>query len=196
MKKFFKLLLIILFIVIICIAGTGIYVKTALPNVGGAPDIKVDITPARVERGKYLATNLLVCMDCHSQHNLDYYGEPIKDGSFGGGGNEFGKGEGFPGTLYSKNITPYALSSWTDGEIFRAITTGVSKNGNALFPLMPYQGYGQMDKEDIYSIIAYLRGVPPVKNEVAERSLDFPVNFIVNTIPGKANNDNEQNNEE
>ncbi len=31
---------------------------------------------------------------------------------------------------------------------------------------MPYPYYGRMDKEDIYSIIAYIRTLKPIANEV------------------------------
>lgn len=125
-------------------------------------------------------------MDCHSQPDWNFYAGPIAEGTFGGGGEKFRKEGGFPGTLYSKNITPYALHSWTDGEIFRAITSGVSKDGEALFPLMVYPSYGKMDREDVYSIIAYLRTLRRNKNEVPARELDFPLNFLVNTMPSKA----------
>ena len=63
MKKIFKVTLIILLVIIIGIAAVAIYIKTALPNVGDAPDIKVEVTPERVARGKYLANNVAVCMD-------------------------------------------------------------------------------------------------------------------------------------
>lgn len=186
MKKFLKVLFIIVVIFIVGIVCIAAYVKVALPKAAPAPDLKIAITPQRVERGKYLANHVAICMDCHSQRNWNLYAGPIKEGAFGAGGERFGKEMQFPGTLYSKNITPYALKSWTDGEIFRAITTGVSKNGSALFPLMGYPTYGKMDKEDVYSIIAYLRTLPEIKNDVPERKLDFPVNIIVNTIPAKA----------
>ena len=90
---------------------------------------------------------------------------------------------GFPGKFYSRNITPFNLKNWTDGEIFRTITTGVNKSGRALFPVMPYQNYGKMDKEDIYDIIAYVRSLPLIESNPPENQLDFPMNFIVNTIP-------------
>ncbi|MCE7862778.1 MAG: hypothetical protein DYG99_04465 [Bacteroidetes bacterium CHB5] len=51
---------------------------------------------------------------------------------------------------------------------------------------MPYQHYGQMDKEDIYSIIAYIRTLTPIQNNTATRELDFPLNFLVNTMPQEA----------
>jgi hypothetical protein len=186
MKRIFKVLFIILLFIIIAIAGVALYVKTALPNVGAAPDIKVDITPERVARGKYIANYVSICMDCHSQRDWNYYAGPIKDGTFGGGGEKFSREMGFPGDIYSKNITPHGLHNWTDGEIFRAVTSGETKDGKALFPLMGYPAYGKMDKEDVYSIIAYVRSLPENKNDVPERELDFPLNFIVNTIPSKA----------
>ncbi len=67
------------------------------------------------------------------------------------------------------------------------ITTGVNKEGRAMFPLMPYGYYGQMDREDIYAVIAYIRSLSPITHEVPDSKLDFPMNFIVNLIPQKAN---------
>ena len=55
---------------------------------------------------------------------------------------------GLPGVLYAGNITPAALGEWTDGEILRAFTSGVSRDGTALFPLMSYHAYRRMDAAD------------------------------------------------
>ena len=70
--------------------------------------------------------------------------------------------------------------------MYRAITSGVSKDGSALFPVMPHPNYGKMATEDIYAIIAYLRTLPPIENSVPASRSDFPMNFIINTIPSKA----------
>ena len=51
---------------------------------------------------------------------------------------------------------------------------------------MPYSHYGKMDKEDVYDIIAYLRQLPSIKSDIPQRSIDFPMNFILNTIPANA----------
>src|SRR5665213_1849553 len=80
----------------------------------------------------------------------------------------------------------YLMKKMVFQEIFMTITTGVDKYGKALFPVMPYHYYGKMDKEDIYDIIAYIRSLPPIENKTPDRSIDFPMNFIVNTIPTKA----------
>ena len=106
-------------------------------------------------------------------------------GTHGKGGERFGREMGLPGDIYARNITPAGLGSWTDGEIFRAITAGVNKDGRALFPLMPHPKYGHMDRSDVEAIIAYLRTLTPVPNKIPDASLDFPMNFIVNTIPQK-----------
>ncbi len=51
---------------------------------------------------------------------------------------------------------------------------------------MPWDHIGQMDKEDVYSIIAYLRSIPANKKDIPPSEIDFPVNFIINTMPHKA----------
>ncbi|HEY4336534.1 MAG TPA: c-type cytochrome [Puia sp.] len=186
MRKSIKIFLTIIVILIVAIAALGLYVKKALPNVGAPMDLQVQITPGRVEHGRYLANSVAACMVCHSQRDLSVFGEPVKAGTLGSGGELFGRDLGFPGNIYAANLTPYKLRKWSDGELFRAITTGVSRDGHALFPLMNYPAFGKLDPEDIMSIIAYLRTLPSITNEVPVRELDFPLSFIVNTIPAKA----------
>src|SRR5687768_8942224 len=106
MKKVFRILGIILIVLIVFIAGAIIYIKTALPDVGDAPDLQVQRTPERIERGKYLANAVAVCMDCHSTRDWSKFSGPIKPGTFGQGGERFDHSMGFPGIYYSKNITP------------------------------------------------------------------------------------------
>ena len=66
MRKILKVIGILLLIIIIGITGLLTYVKLALPNVGAAPDITIENSPEKVERGKYLANHVAVCVDCHS----------------------------------------------------------------------------------------------------------------------------------
>jgi mono/diheme cytochrome c family protein len=186
MKKIFKILGYTLLILILLISGVLIYVKTALPNVGPAPALTIEYSKERIERGRYLANTVTVCMDCHSTRDWDKFAGPVTEGTLGKGGERFDQKVGFPGVYYSKNITPAGISRYTDGELFRLITTGVTKEGRAMFPVMPYGHYGQMDPEDIKSIITYIRSLAPIQNPVQESVSDFPMNFIINTIPTKA----------
>lgn len=162
------------------------YVSTALPDVGNAEDLKMEYTQERIDRGRYLANAVMLCMDCHAERDFSKFSGPPKDGTLGSGGDRFDQTMGFPGVFYAKNISPYGVSRYTDGELYRVITTGVNKDGKAMFPVMPYLYYGKMDPEDIYSVIAYIRSLEPVQKDIPESKPDFPFNFIVNTIPQNA----------
>ncbi len=185
-KKIIKIAVIIFLTLVLFIVCVGLYIKLMLPNVGDAPDLKVALTPERIERGRYLAHHVAGCIDCHSTRDWNTLYGPIVEGTEGEAGEVFSEEMGFPGNYYSSNITPAGLENWTDGEIFRAITTGVSKNGKALFSIMPYPAFGKVDEEDIKAIIAYLRTLPRIENKVPESTSNFPVNFIINTMPQKA----------
>lgn len=144
---------------------------------------KFEATPARLERGKYLVEGPAACFHCHSPHDLTNPEYPVSPGKKGSGWS-------MPipelGDVHSRNITPdpeTGIGTWSDDEIARAIQEGISKDGTALFPIMPYMNFRYMTDEDIASIVAYLRTVPPVKNGEPRTKLNFPLNFIVKTIP-------------
>ena len=183
MRKLVKVLIWVIAIVVVVVGATLGYLKFALPNVSAAPVLKVELTPERIARGEYLANHVSVCIDCHSTRDWSRFSGPPTPGTFGKGGDIFDQKFGFPGVYYAKNITPEGISRYTDGELFRTITTGVSKEGKALFPVMPFHYYGQMDEEDIKSIIAYIRTLKPIASNVPKSKSDFPMNFIINTLP-------------
>jgi hypothetical protein len=186
MKKFLKYAAyVVIAVILIVIAGVS-YITLALPNVGEPEAIKVESTPQRIERGKYLANSVNACVDCHSTRDWNKFAAPVKEETLGVGGENFNSNAGFPGNVYVPNITPYHLSNWTDGELFRAITTGVKKDGSAIFPIMPWESYSKMCREDVYSIIAYLRTLKAQKADYPARKLDFPLNILVHTMPAKA----------
>lgn len=162
------------------------YLKLALPNVGDPEEITIELTPDRIERGKYLAHSVTICMDCHAVRDWTKFSGPPTEGTLGKGGDRFDQTVGLPGVYYAKNITPFGIKRYTDGELLRLITTGVTKEGRAMFPLMPYLNYGKMDREDIYDIIAYIRSLSPIESSIPESVSDFPMSLIINTIPQKA----------
>lgn len=184
--KILKLLGVLAAAVVIGIAGLLIYFTYGLPDIADAEVLEIDYTPERIERGRYLANSVTVCMDCHSKRDWSQFSGPITPGSFGQGGDRFDQTLGFPGVFFARNITPFGISRYTDGELYRVITTGVTKEGRSMFPLMPYLYYGRMDPEDIYSIIAYVRSIPSIDNSVDESRADFPVNLMLNTMPKPA----------
>lgn len=177
----------VLLIVLVLASGLLAYVKLALPDVGDPEDLTIERTPERIERGKYLANSVSVCMDCHSVRDWSKFSGPPMPGTLGQGGDRFDQSMGLPGVFIAKNITPFGISRYTDGELFRVITTGVTKEGRPMFPLMPYLYYGRMDREDIYDIIAYIRTLSPIESTIPESVVDAPFNFLIHTMPQKAN---------
>jgi len=187
MKKILKVLTIIFIVILVTASGGILYFNSKFPAEIPLESIKIDLTPERIQRGYYLANHVSMCVDCHSSRDWRYYSGPIIEETLGKGGEMFNEEiANVPGTIYSKNITPTGVGTYTDGELLRAITCGINKDGVALFPLMPYVHYREMAREDIYSIIAYLRTMKPIANEIPERSLNFPVNFLVKQTPSPA----------
>ena len=129
--------------------------QTVVPN-AEKPFTKADLGD-KVKRGFYLAT-IAHCMECHSP--LGPKGRDFT--KTGGGGFEF---KGPWGVSVSRNITSSktkGLGGWTDAEIKRAITEGVSRDGSKLKPPMGFEFYAKMKPEDLDDLIAYIRTVPAI----------------------------------
>jgi mono/diheme cytochrome c family protein len=184
-NKLWKILgFIILGIVVLVFAVIG-YIVRFQPRIP-LMDIKITATAAQIERGNYLAHHVTVCIDCHSTRDWTKFSGPVTPGTEGKGGEMFNQALGFPGSFVSANITPYHLSGWSDGEIYRAITSGVGKGTRPFFPVMPYPYYGQLDTDDIYAIIAYIRSLQPIPFDPPASVADFPMNIILHMIPSAA----------
>jgi mono/diheme cytochrome c family protein len=119
-----------------------------------------------VYRGRYLMT-IAHCMDCHTPMD-----KGVSDFSRqGAGGNVFnaqlvqGEPADWPGAR-SANITSHrvkGIGAWTDDEIKRAITRGISRDGHKLQPPMPFAFYARLAPADLDAIVAYLRTLPPLE---------------------------------
>lgn len=150
-------------------------------------DVKVAITPARLARGKYLY-NLADCDGCHSQRDFSRFNGPVVE-SGRGMGNVFPPELGLPGVVAPRNITPdkrTGIGNWTDGEKIRAIREGISRDGTALFPMMGYERYRHMSDEDVYSLVAYLNTLTPVRNAIPRSKIAFPVSLLMKGAPQPA----------
>lgn len=82
------------------------------------------------------------------------------------------------GTVTAKNITQdknTGEGSWTDAQVINAIRNGVDNEGKQLFPIMPYNSFHFMSDADVNDLVAYLRTLPPVSNNVPENKLNGPV---------------------
>lgn len=174
-------------ILAIAVLGFG-YLYFRSPEMVAPSSIKVEITETRLARGKYLFHTIAACGDCHSERDFTRFGGPVVEGREGVG-SVFPPELGFPGTIVAPNITPDSetgIGQWSDGEKIRAIREGVSRNGEALFPLMPYQDFRHMSDEDVCSLVAYLNTLKPVKNKLPRSKIDFPVSILIKSAPKPA----------
>ena len=185
MKTLLKIVGVLVVVVLVAAAAGVGYLYAAYPNVELA-EYRIEATPDRLARGKYLTDHVVGCTTCHTQRDWTKFSGPANVERLGAGGDAFSLGPA--GVVYAKNITPAAIGSWSDGELLRAVTSGVSRDGTPLFPLMPYPHFGAMDQEDVHAVLAYIRSLKAIENSnIPERDLNFPLYLIVRTIPKPAN---------
>lgn len=160
MKKVLKWIGIILgvFIVVIIVS---VYMLTRKADKMMAR--KFEITPqyfsipsdsASVARGKALSQ---LCKECHGEH-LE--------------GFAFFNDEAV-GVLHAPNLTKgkgSATVNYADIDWIRSIRHGVRANGDGLM-VMPADDYANLSREDIGSLIAYLKTAPPVDHEIGKNYL-------------------------
>ena len=129
------------------------------------------------ERGAYLVETIMACGNCHTPRDGD--GKPIA-GKALSGGTTFNT-PAFVAT--APNITPdreTGIGSWSDAEIKRALVEGSRPDhgrlaGVQLAAIMPANFYKALLPDDLDAIIAYLRSVTPVRNEVPDPVYKVPV---------------------
>lgn len=146
MKKLFKVVAILVVIIIVFVGSFAGYVSLrSMPKYPVTKlDIKVESSPARVEKGTKLAS--MLCKSCH-------YSDATKKFT----GRELTEAPQF-GRIFSKNITQdlnAGIGKWSDGDILYLLRTGLKPDGTYLPPYMPKLIH--ISDEDINSIIAFLR---------------------------------------
>ena len=136
-----------------------VYTVTQQPVVfpgADKPFIRKDMR-TKTQRGFYLAT-IAHCMECHTPAQS---GEGLFTTQLGKGGREF---KGPWGLSKSANVTSSktaGIGGWTDAEIKRAITQGISRDGRLLKGPMGFASYAKMTNQDLDAVVAWLRTVPP-----------------------------------
>lgn len=132
-------------------------------------DAAAQAAGARVERGRYLVEGILGCGNCHTPKSPA--GEPIASRNLGGG-LTFSVP---PFAGVASNITPdreTGIGSWSDDDIKRAIVDGRRPShgrlaGTELAVVMPTSFFRALTPSDLDAVVAYLRSVPPIHNQVA-----------------------------
>jgi mono/diheme cytochrome c family protein len=127
--------------------------------VGNVPDV----SPSdKIAYGEY-QVRIGHCMECHSPM---VKGHPDLKNRLGAGGRTF---RGPWGESVAANITPHkgtGIGAYTDAEIKRVITKGIKKDGTKLRPPMCTRCYDKMTEADLDAMVAYLKSIKPIKNEL------------------------------
>jgi len=124
----------------------------------------------RVYRGEYMI-ELLGCGSCHTDGALQ--GVPDMErplaGSRTGIAYTSPLSERYPGIVYPPNITPdveTGIGGWSDAQIANAIRAGIGRHGKRRIATMPWQGYANLNDEDVGAIVGYLRSIEAVRHQV------------------------------
>jgi mono/diheme cytochrome c family protein len=132
---------------------------------------------SRIERGDYLVNTIMACGNCHSPRDAN--GRVIADKALSGGLTF--TTPAFVAT--ASNITPdpeTGIGSWSDAEIKRALIEGMRPEhghlpGVPLAAIMPANFYKALLSDDLDAVVAYLRSLKPVRNQVADPVYKVPI---------------------
>jgi len=119
--------------------------------------IEVPSEPAAIERGRHLVSTIFFCQECHGEDlaGKPHFGDPLS------------------GTLSARNLTGGVGGvggTFDDADWVRAIRHGVDQDGRPLVE-MPSNSYYYISDADLGAIIAFLKNLPPVDNELPDRDL-------------------------
>lgn len=141
--------------------AAGIIVVSSGPSAAETP----------LERGTYLMNGIAACGNCHTPQDQN---GPIPGMELAGG--LLIEEPGF--SVLTPNITPdmeTGIGGWSDAELIRAIREGIRPDGSLIGPPMPFEVYHGLSDGDVTAIIAYLRALDPVQNEVPPADYPFPL---------------------
>ncbi len=123
-----------------------------------------------VERGEYLVRGPMSCGNCHTPQGPN---GPDMSKELAGGGPVV---DDATMKAYAPNITPAGeISGWSDAELKKAIREGLAPDGSLIGPPMPFSLYKDLSDTDLDAIVAFLRTLPPIENEVPESVYNIPL---------------------
>ena len=184
MKTLGKILLAVCILLALAITFTIGWRPFIGPDARATTNRQFERTPERLARGRYLVIGLVGCEVCHSPKDWKTHGAPNLPGMELAG--QVLPIPGLPGTIVAANLTSdleTGAASWSDDQIARAMREGVAHDGRTIFPIMPYEAYRALSDEDVASIVVYVRSVAAVRNPLPPTKVDFPVNYLIRSVP-------------
>jgi len=130
--------------------------------------VSVPTDAASIARGKHYVEAVGVCQVCHGQNLAGPVTDDCNDVPCIGFSDDSMFGRIVPANLTSGRGG--IGGSLTDDDYVRAIRHGIGLDSQAL-TIMPAEEYNKISDDDLGAIIAYLKTLPPVDNEVGESDL-------------------------
>ncbi|HEU4577249.1 MAG TPA: c-type cytochrome [Polyangiaceae bacterium] len=129
-------------------------------------------------RGRYLAGEIGVCLECHTRHVM---GDPnvLDYAGIFAGGEPFQVG--LPVTPISSNLTSDAqtgLGDWTVEGIVQVLLQGIDDEGHGVCPPMPVGpmgAFGGLTPADAQDIAHYIKSLPPIVNAIDDACTSPPM---------------------
>jgi mono/diheme cytochrome c family protein len=84
------------------------------------------------------------------------------------------------GTFYAPNISPdpdAGIGAWSLTDFARALTKGVSPQGQHLYPAFPYTAYQHLTPADVSDLFAYIQTLPADATPSKPHDVSFPFNI-------------------
>jgi mono/diheme cytochrome c family protein len=84
------------------------------------------------------------------------------------------------GSFLAPNISQdaeHGIGDWTLLDLANALTRGVSKEGEHLYPALPYASYAKMELQDVADLHAFLQTLPADATPSQPHDLGFPFNI-------------------
>jgi mono/diheme cytochrome c family protein len=149
--------------------------------VGGEPAAAETL----IERGSYLVNAVMACDSCHTPRGPQ--GTLVMEKRFSGGSQIWDEPTF---TVKGANITPdlnTGIGTWSETDLRRALIEGVRPNharlgAVPLVPQMPFNFYKILPSRDVDAVVAYVRSIAPVRNEVQLPIYKAPTE--ISSIPG------------
>ncbi|MCH7738039.1 MAG: c-type cytochrome [Chloroflexi bacterium] len=142
--------------------------------------VAVPTDAASIARGKHYAEAVGVCQVCHGQDLAGPVVAECKDVPCTGFSDDPVFGKLMPTNLTSGRGGIGGV--FTDDDYVRAIRHGISRDNKSLL-IMPSEQYNKISDEDLGAMIAYLKTIDPVDNELDESNLG-PLGRIIAVIAG------------
>lgn len=172
MKKFFKIIGVVISAIIVIGAITALFINFApVPTYSYDPprEYPVDMSPAQIAEGARIAQAM--CVHCHMSPDGKLGGAKMDDAP------EFGD-------IHSANITQdpeYGINDYTTAELAYLFRTGMMRSGEYAPPFMPK--FPNLSDKDVGAIIAFLKSdnpmVQPSHQPTVAPKLSFLAKFLL-----------------